>query len=409
MPHFSYRARNNRGEMIAGGMEGASPEAVADELARSGLTPVEVVLAKAASAFRLTLPRSFLLQGRVSELDLMLFVRQMHSLLKAGVPILRALTSLADSTVKPAFRDVLHGLTDGLSTGRELSVSLHRYPAIFPDFFINMVRVGETTGRLEEIFLRLFHYYEYGIDLRERVKGALRYPAFVIMAILGAIVVINVVVIPAFAKVYAQAKVELPLLTRVLIWTSDVMVQWWPALLLGLALAVVGFRVWLATPVGAYHWSRTLLKLPIVGDIVHKAALARFAKSMAMGHASGLSITQNLAGVSRVVDNSYIASRIEQMCDGVARGESLTRVAAATGVFTPVVLQMLAVGEETGDLERLLDEIGDMYQREVEYEVKTLSDQIEPILTMVMGVLVLIVALGVFLPLWDLGKTMLSR
>ncbi len=407
MPYFAYKARNNRGEMITGGLEGASPEAVADELARSGLTPIEVVPGKATATFTLALPR--LLQSRVDELDLMLFVRQMHSLLKAGVPILRALTSLAESTAKPAFQSVLNGLKDGLSTGRELSVSLHRYPAVFPDFFINMVRVGETTGRLEEVFLRLFHYYESGIDLRERVKGALRYPAFVVIAIIGAIVVINIVVIPAFAKVYAQSKVELPLLTRALIGTSDLMLHWWPALSFGLVLAVVGLRVWLGTSVGAYHWSRILLKLPIVGDIVHKAALARFAKSMAMGHASGLPITQNLTGVSRVVDNSYIASRIEQMRDGVERGESLTRVAATTGVFTPVVLQMLSVGEETGDLERLLDEIGDMYQREVEYEVKTLSGQIEPLLTMVMGVLVLIVALGVFLPLWDLGRTMLTR
>lgn len=407
MPHFAYKARNNRGEMIAGRMDGASAEAVADELARTGLTPIDVAPAKAAAALWPNLPKLF--QSRVDELDLMLFVRQMHSLLKAGVPILRALASLAESTAKPAFQDILLGLRDGIGTGRELSVSLRHYSAVFPDFFVNMVRVGETTGRLEEVFLRLFHYYEAGIDLRERVKGALRYPSFVIAAILGAIVVINIVVIPAFAKVYAQAQVELPLLTRGLIAFSGLMIHSWPALLLGLVLMVVGFRVWVGTSAGGYQWSRILLKLPIVGDIVHKAALARFAKSMAMGHASGLPITQNLISVSRVVDNAYIASRIEQMRDGVERGESLTRVAAATGVFTPVVLQMLAVGEETGDLERLLDEIGDIYQREVEYGVKTLADQIEPLLTMVMGVLVLVVALGVFLPLWDLGKTLLAR
>ena len=289
MPHFAYKARNNRGEMIAGRMDGASPEAVADELARSGLTPVDVAQAKAAATLGLGLPRWF--QGRVDELDLMLFVRQMHSLLKAGVPILRALSSLAESTATPAFQDILHGLKDGIGTGRELSVSLHRYPAVFPDFFINMVRVGESTGRLDEVFLRLYHYYEAGIDLRDRVKGALRYPSYVIVAILGAIVVINIVVIPAFAKVYAQAQVELPLLTRGLIAASNLMMRWWPALLFGLVLAVVGFRVWIGTPAGNYHWSRVLLKLPIVGDIVHKAALARFAKSLAMGHASGLPIT----------------------------------------------------------------------------------------------------------------------
>ncbi|TCS71885.1 MSHA biogenesis protein MshG [Sulfuritortus calidifontis] len=407
MPAFAYKARNSRGELLTGRQEGTSPEAVADELARSGLIPVEVRPAKATGEFKLSLPK--LLGDRVSDLDLMLFVRQMNSLLKAGVPILRALTSLADSAVKPALRNVLNGIREGLAAGRELSVSLRRYPNVFPDFFVNMVRVGETTGRLEEVFLRLYHHYEFEIDMRERVKGALRYPAFVVVAILAAIVVINVVVIPAFAKVYAQAKVELPLLTRILIGTSDWMVHWWPLLLGLLVLIVIGFRLWVGTPAGAYHWSRLLLKLPIAGKIVHKAALARFAKSLAVGHASGLPITQNLTSVARVVDNVYLASRIEQMRDGVERGESLTRVAAAAGVFTPVVLQMLAVGEETGDIERLLNEVGDMYQRDVEYEVKALSDQIEPILIVVMGILVLIVALGVFLPLWDLGKTMLRR
>lgn len=407
MPRFSYKARNRRGEMITGQLEGASREMAADELARSGLTPIEVVAAKTAGSFWPSLPQLF--QGRVDDLDLMMFARQMYSLQKAGVPILHALDSLAESAAKPAFKLVLEGLKDGLSAGHELWVCLHRYPAIFQEYFVNMVRVGEATGRLEEVFLRLYHYYEFGIDLREQVKGALRYPAFMISAIAGAIVVMNVVVIPAFAKVYAQAKVELPLLTRGLIASSDMMLHGWPFLLVGVVLAVVGFRFWRGTPSGSYHWSRIQLKLPIVGSIVHKAALARFAKSLAMGHASGLPITQNLTAVGRVVDNAYITSRIEQMRDGVERGDSLTRVAAATGAFTPVVLQMLAVGEESGDLERLLDEIGDIYQREVEYEVKTLADQIEPILTMVMGGLVLVVALGVFLPLWDLGKTLLSH
>jgi MSHA biogenesis protein MshG len=407
MPSFSYKARNPRGELLSGRLEGGSSDAVADELMRSGLTPVEVK-AMAAKTEAATLFGTYF-EEKVSELDLMLFARQMSSLLKAGVPILRSLASLAESSAHPAFQKLLGDLREGLSAGRELSTCLRKHAAIFPPFFINMVRVGEATGRLDEVFMRLFRHLEFEREMRDRVKSALRYPTFVITALAIALGVINVFVIPAFAKVYKSSNADLPLMTQILVSFSQWTVQWWPMLLAASVLGFLALRWWKRTPDGRYTWDRWLLKTPIAGKIVHKAALARFAKGLAMTYQSGVPIVQGLTNAAQVVDNAFIASRIEQMRDGVERGESLTRAATTTAVFTPVVLQMMAVGEETGELDRLLAEIGELQQREVEYEIRTLSEQVEPILIAGLGIIVLVVALGVFLPVWDLGSTMMKR
>jgi MSHA biogenesis protein MshG len=407
MPAFTYKARNPRGELLTGRLDGGSSDAVADELMRSGLTPVEVK-ALAGKAEAKALFGSYF-EEKVSELDLMLFARQMASLLKAGVPILRSLASLAESSSHPAFQRLLGDLREGLSAGRELSTCLRKHAQIFPPFFINMVRVGEATGRLDEVFMRLFHHLEFEREMRDRVKSALRYPSFVIAALAIALGVINVFVIPAFAKVYKSSHADLPLMTKILVGFSEWTVQWWPLLLAAVVLGFMGLRWWKRTPEGHYTWDRWLLKTPIAGKIVHKAALARFAKGLAMTYQSGVPIVQGLTNAAQVVGNAFIASRIEQMRDGVERGESLTRAATTTAVFTPVVLQMMAVGEETGELDRLLAEIGELQQREVEYEIRTLSEQVEPILIAGLGIIVLVVALGVFLPVWDLGSTMMKR
>jgi MSHA biogenesis protein MshG len=389
-------------------MDGTSPDAVADELMRTGLTPVEVKAQADQADARASLARLFE-DRRVNDTELMLFSRQMASLLKAGVPILRALTSLAESSGHKAFQAVLLDLNHGLTGGRELSACLRKHPSVFQPFYVNMVRVGETTGRLEEVFMRLFRHLEFEKEMRERVKGALRYPIFVIMALVIALGVINVVVIPAFAKVYRNAHADLPWMTQVLVGISQWTVNWWPWLLAGLVAAILALRVWIRTPRGRHLWDRWLLKLPIAGKIVHKAALARFAKGLAMTYQSGVPLVQGLTHAAEIVGNAFIASRMEQMRDGVERGEAISRSARTTGVFTPVELQMMAVGEETGELDRLLEEIGEMYQREVEYEIQTLAEQLEPILIVGLGIIVLVVALGVFLPVWDMGSTLLHK
>ncbi len=409
MTIFAYKGRNGRGDLVQGTLDGDDSGIIANQLMNTGITPVEIV------QFRSVLGtsdqpgrfRRMLSEKPVTALDLMLFSRQMYTLLKAGVPIMRALAGLQESTQNTTFSALLQDLRESLDSGRELSAALRRHPKVFSPFYVSMVQVGEMTGMLDTTFIRLFEHLEFERDMRERIKAAMRYPSFVIMAMFIAIVIINLFVIPAFAKVYAGFHAELPFLTKMLINFSGFMVNNWLFMLALLVAAVVGARYYVSTPDGRYKWDRHKFKLPIVGEIILKATLARFARSMALSFKSGMPILQGMNVVGMVVDNEFMRSRIEQMRDGVERGESILRTATTAGVFNPVVLQMIAVGEESGDMDGLMFEIAAMYEREVKYEVASLSSKIEPILIVTLGIMVLILALGVFLPMWDLGKAAL--
>jgi MSHA biogenesis protein MshG len=236
------------------------------------------------------------------------------------------------------------------------------------------------------------------------VRSALRYPSFVVIVMLVAIAVVNVFVIPAFQKVFDGFGTQLPLMTRILVGFSKFTVTMWPYLVVAGVLAWLGVRAWLATSEGRYLWDRSKLRLPIAGKILRKATLARFARSFALALKSGVPVVQAMTVVASTVENSYVARAIEKMREGVERGDSVLRTSAASGIFTPVVLQMIAVGEEAGSLDDMLAEVAEFYQQDVEYELRTLSAQIEPILIVFLGGLVMVLALGVFLPIWDLGK-----
>jgi len=413
MPFFAYKGRNARGELMQGVLEGADAGAVADQLFGTGVTPVDIVATRraVAGAGSAGLGETWrrLREKKVTSMDVQLFSRQMHTLLKSGVPIMRGLAGLQESSTSPAFARVIKDLRESLDAGRELSAAMRRHPQCFSNFYLSMVRVGEMTGRLEEVFLRLFDHLEFDRDMRERVKTALRYPTFVMIAMAVAMVVVNLFVIPQFAKVFESFHATLPLMTRILMATSRFTVDYWTLLAGGAVLAIVAFRSWLGTTAGRYSWDRRKLRFPIAGKILLKGTMARFARSFAMSMRSGVPVVQALTVVAQTADNAYLAARIEQMRDGVERGESILRTSTAANVFTPIVLQMIAVGEETGSLDDLLDEIALMYEREVDYELKTLSAQIEPILITFLGVMVLVMALGIFLPIWDLGKAALHR
>ncbi|MBW7902342.1 MAG: type II secretion system F family protein [Rhodocyclaceae bacterium] len=409
MAHFAYKARSPGGQLVEGVLEAASPGAAADLLFGQGVVPVDIREQPAGAKKSGASTGLSLFRPKVGHLDLLLFSRQMHTLLKAGVPIMRALAGLQESAINPAMKDVIRDVRESLEGGRDLSASLARHPRTFSPFYLSMVRVGEATGLLDAIFLRLFEHLEFERYMREQVKSALRYPSFVVLAMVAAIVVINLFVIPAFAKVFAGFGAELPLMTKILLATSQFFLNGWPYMLAAAVGGFFAFRAWVATPAGRYRWEAITLRIPIAGKILRKAALARFARSFALGSRSGVPIMQALSNSAQTVDNSYVARRIEAMRENVERGESVLRAAIGTKIFTPVVLQMVAVGEESGALDDMMEEIGQMYQNEVEYELKTLGQQIEPILIVALGILVLILALGVFLPMWDLGKAALKR
>ena len=374
-----------------------------------GLTPVDIKEAQGKALKSTSGMNVTLFKQKITHIDLLLFSRQMHTLLKSGVPIMRALNGLQEAAINPEMKRVIGEIRESLEGGRELSHALARHPRVFSPFYLSMIRVGEATGLLEEIFYRLFEHLEFERYMREQVKTALRYPMFVMIAMAVAIVIVNIFVIPAFAKVFAGFGAELPLMTRILLGFSEFMVAYWPLMLAVVAGCVIAFRSWVGTAVGRYIWDRTTLKIPIAGKILHKAALSRFSRSFSLGIRSGVPVMQALSNSAQTVDNSYVSRCIEGMRENVERGESLLRATISAGIFTPIVMQMVAVGEESGAVDDMMDEIGDMYRQEVEYELKTLGQQIEPILIVLLGIMVLILALGIFLPMWDLGKVALKR
>ena len=406
MPQWSYTGRS-AGTAVSGQLEAVSAGAVAEQLLARGVTPLHIV-ASAVPQAGVDLFASWR-KGKVTATEKLLFARQLHTLLRSGVPILSALTGLQESSDGALMRQTLQQVRRSLESGQELSLALAQHPKVFDTFYVSMVRVGEMTGRLDEVFKRLFEHMEFEIFMRQEVKSALRYPSFVIIAMVAAIAVINLMVVPAFATVFSSFGADLPWATKLLIGSSRLTLEYGWALALGAVAGFFALRRWIATPAGRLAWDRLGLRLPLAGKIVQKATLARFARSFALALRSGVQVERALAVVAQTADNQFIASRIEQLREQVERGDTILRSAAAAGIFTPVVLQMIAVGEETGAVDELMDEVAGLYSNDVQYELKTLAQQVEPILVVFLGIVVLVLALGVFLPMWDLGRVAFKK
>lgn len=405
MPVFEYKGRNNQGQAVNGNIEANSADAVAKQLINTGITPVDIIpAAKEKNSNESTsLNFDFNKNKKPTFDDLVLFSRQMYTLMHAGVPIIRAITGLADTTRNKVLQNTLHQVRSEIEGGHELSSALAQHPDIFSHLFISMVQVGENTGNLDEVFLQISGYLQREKNTRDQIKAAMRYPMFVLIAITIAMFIINMWVIPTFAKVFAGFNAELPLPTRILLGISEFTVNYWYVIAGILITALFSIRYYIKTEKGHWQWDRFLTRIPVVGSIVMRATLARFARSFSMSLSSGVPLVTGLTLVSRAVDNVYVGGHIADMRNGVERGDTLTRTAAATEMFTPLVIQMLTVGEETGNVDEMLTEVADFYDREVDYDVKNLTSAIEPILIVFIGAMVLVLALGVFLPMWDLA------
>jgi MSHA biogenesis protein MshG len=402
MASFAYRGRSADGAAVNGRIEAANLDAAAEQLFGNRITPLEIKEAEDTPTGEINL-RQIFASDRITEVERITFSRQMHNLTKAGLPLDRAIRGLEASLTNPAFKRVLREVISSLERGNTLAESLGQHPRVFNDLFVSLVRVGENTGRLDLAFADLAKYIEIERTTEKQLKSATRYPTFVLAAMAGAIAVITVFVIPAFSGVFDKLGADLPWQTRALIATSDFAVGYWPLLLSLVVVGFGGFRYWSGSPLGAVQWDRIRIRLPLVGSIFERIALARFAKTFAIMGRSGVPVVRSLNVVSEVVGNKYIGSKIAGMSAGVTRGESLYLTAQRSGIFLPLVLQMIAVGEESGNLPDLLDEVSDFYDGEIEYDLNRLTESIEPILIIFIAILVLILALGVFLPIWDLG------
>ena len=403
MPQFEFKGRSGNGQLVDGEIEGSNTSAVAGLLMDRGVTPISIV-EKKQQIDVLEVLRERLSLHQVSIEEMLMFTRQMGALVKAGIPITRAISGILESIENPLLIKSLRDILEQLESGRSLSVACTRHPRVFSNLYISMIQVGENTGRLEEAFARMADYIDRNRRITQNIKTALRYPTTVIIAISIAMVIVNLFVIPRFASFFEANKLELPWQTLVLLNTSNFFVEYWTYLLVALAAVVYGFRYYINTVAGRLKWHRFILRAPVVGDILHRSFMARFARSFSMAYGAGVPIVQAMGVISRSIGNDYISSHVNGMREGIERGETLTRVAHRTGMFTPVVMQMFAVGEEAGNLDEMMTFIADFYEEEVDYDVKTLSDKIEPLIYVMIGALVLVLALGIFVPMWDIAQ-----
>ena len=404
MTSFRYKARTGRGDLQEGALEANDSSVAAAQLLNSGLTPVEIRAEATSGSGDGRFWTADLRRKRPPQMpELVLFCRQMFTLVRSGVPLDRGLGALVESTDNQVLAQVLDLIKTDVEAGRELSASMAAHPSVFTPLFTNMVRVGENTGHLDQAFLRVGQYLKLEWDTRERIKAAMRYPAFVLIAIGVALVIINVFVIPAFTGVFERSGGELPLPTQILIAVSNFFLNYGLHFGAALAFTVVVLLQYVKTSDGRYRWDKLKLRLPISGSITNRATLGRFDRSFSLASRAGVPLLQTLDLVARALDNEYIAERILQMRNGIERGDSLARTAAGTGMFTPLVLQMISIGEETGAVDQLLEEVAEFYENEVDAEIKNLSSAIEPILLIALGTMVTVLALGVFLPMWDLA------
>lgn len=399
MANFRFKARDQQGQLQTGDIDAVNRSNAAELLSRRGFIVLEIIPLAASTPSWWQQP---LWQPRVGLSELIVLSRQMHALMKASIPIIRAIRGLADSTVSKALTIVLSDLADQLEQGRPLSQAMASHPRVFNRLMISIVQVGENTGRLDEAFAQLSDYFEQEQQTRQQIKQATRYPSFVLLALVAALVIMNIFVIPQFAAMFSRFQAELPWSTQLLLSSSNFFTQYWFFLLcMLLGSAILGYR-YINTDEGRYRWSRWKLQLPLMGDIINRATLGRYARSFALMLRAGVPMTTALSLVADAVDNDFMAEKIKEMRRNIERGESLVRVSAQSQLFTPLVMQMLAVGEETGQVDDMLHEVAMFYEREVAYDLKGLTAKIEPILISIVAGMVLILALGIFTPMWDM-------
>lgn len=399
MPTYQYQGRNPQGKQVTGQVDAPTEELAAESLFSRGVVPTSISRGgKAKKEFDL----ADLFATAVPLEVFIIFCRQLYSLTKAGVPLLRAMKGLIQNCTNKQLKEALEEVSAELTNGRSFSAALQLHPTVFTPLFVSLIHVGENTGRLDEALLQLSHYYEKEVETRKRIKEALRYPSFVIGFIGIAMVILNTLVIPKFASMFQRFGVDLPLPTRMLIATSNFFVDYWILLLAIFVGAIFGFRAWVSRAAGREKWDKFKLHMPLVGSIVNRAQMSRFSRTFSLMLRAGVPINQSLALSAEALGNRFLEVRLLEMKAAIEAGGNISTAAVNSDIFTSLVIQMIAVGEETGRIDELLLEVADFYEREVDYDLKTLTARIEPILLVIVAGMVLILALGIFLPMWNM-------
>lgn len=398
---YTYKVRDKAGKMLQGSIEADSTTLVANKLRQMGYVPLAIDK-KASGGVNKEIQ---LFKPKVKLKDIAVFSRQFATMINSGLSLLRALNILEEQTQSKALKDILKEVRTDVEKGSSLSQALARHPRAFNRLYIAMVRAGETGGVLDSVLLQLSDTIEKQVELKRKIKAAMTYPVAVLSLVLLIVTVMLLFVVPTFKNIYADLGGTLPLPTRMLLAISTVLKQWFPLILVGQIAFVVLFKRWIETDKGRAAWDIFKLKVPIFGGLVHKTALTRFSQTLASLLRAGVPILESLEITSETVGNTVVSNCVKEMQDGVKQGEPIAkRMAEHTKVFPPMVTQMLAVGEETGAVDTMLDKVGEFYEQEVEATVDALTSLLEPLLIMVLGGAVGGMVVALYMPMFNVIK-----
>ncbi len=394
---FSYKARNQFGKKQSGVIKANSPEKVASILAEQNLIPIDI-----KGIDSLAKPGLFgFMKGKMYE-SLIIFTRNLSTLYKAGIPILRALSIIKIGPAEGYFNKATAKIRDLIRSGTSLSEALGEFPDIFPSIYRSAISAGELSGKLDKILDSLSFMLEKDMELNRQIKSSVRYPVMVLLAIVAAFAVLITFVIPRFVGFYSKMGTELPAPTQALIWLNDIISNYWVIILGGMVITIFILKKIYSTSSGRLFFDKMFLNIPIFGDLIIKGNIARFAHMLQILIASGIPLVKALETLSGVIKNSQLSAEIKILSESFREGREIENLASDLHFFPDMALQMIKIGTESGALESMLSEVANHYTQEVEYKSRHLTALLEPILTIVLGIFVLIVALAIFLPMWNL-------
>ncbi len=402
MPIFKYRVRDRSGRLINGTIESNSLEMAGDQLYRLGYLPVEIEEAKERTLP--TIPNIFTHMKKINLEDLVLFSQQLSTLYKAGLPILSSLKSIKDQMDNKKFTEILEKVCRDIEVGSTLHGAMSKHPQAFPSIFVNMVRAGETSGRLGEILDRFVSLGERELRTRQRLKEAMRYPKIVVISILIAFVILISFVIPRFASTFQQFNTPLPFPTRIMIMINKIFHSYWYVALIVIVVLGFIFKRISREEKWKIFWDRLKIRIPILGPLFIKIALTRFSYTFGILNRSGIPILQSIEITAKTLNNVILAQSVEEIGQKVKEGSTLSEAVRESGLFPPLIIQMISVGETTGALDEMLMRVTEYYDVEIDNALKKLPTYLEPALTLILGIFVLFLALAVFLPWWNLAS-----
>jgi len=398
MQTYQYKARDKFGKLIAGQMAGESEDAVADKLKQISYVPVFIIEAEKIREFS----RYFYRFQKVSFRHLNAFTRQFATLQKAGLTIISSLEALGEQASNKILKDTIGQVGKDIKGGSNLSSALGKHPKIFNSIYVNMIEAGEASGTLDQVLERLATLGEHEEVIQLRIKAATRYPVIVVVAIIIGFIVLTAFVVPRFAEIYSQFTTALPLPTRMLIWINYAITRFWWLVFVAIGILIFSFNKFINTKQGRPLWDNLKLKIPVFGPLVLKLTMSRFARITGTLMHSGVPLLRILELAAGGVGNVIISRTIGNIRTNVIEGKGMAEPMKFSGMFPPVVVQMVSVGESVGKVDELLLHVSNYYDSQIEYTISNLTSLIEPILIFFLGCVVLFMALGIFLPMWNL-------